>query len=316
MIFAVSCAFAGPVLSLLGSESGGIHFHGPTSVGKSTALIVGASVCGGGGRNGFVRSWRATANGLEAVAELHNDLTLFLDELAQADAREVADIVYLLGNGTGKTRMSRGITTRKHLSWTILYVSSGKLTLAEHALAGGRRIKGGAEVRQLNIDADAGAGMGMFENIHNASSADAFARQLSDSARRFYGTPLRAFLEFIANDMHAAVRHLQSHLDSFLTKTLPANCSGEVSRAALRFALIAAAGELATEWGLTGWQRGEACQAAARCFHEWVRARGTKGRVGHRGRDQPGSVLPRSERGVQISDAQSGTAGHRGRANY
>ena len=120
LTFAISSAFAGPVLSLLGSESGGIHFHGPTSVGKSTALIVGGSVCGGGGRNGFVRSWRATANGIEAVAELHNDLTLFLDELAQADAREVADIVYLLGNGTGKTRMSRGITTRKHLSWNIL----------------------------------------------------------------------------------------------------------------------------------------------------------------------------------------------------
>ncbi len=153
--------------------------------GKSTALIVGGSVCGGGGRNGFVRSWRATANGLEAVAELHNDLSLFLDELAQTDAREVADIVYLLGNGSGKARMSRGITTRKHLSWTVLYVSSGELTLAEHALAGGRRIKGGAEVRQLNIEANAGAGMGIFEDLHNAPSADAFARQLSDSARRF-----------------------------------------------------------------------------------------------------------------------------------
>ncbi len=93
LTLAVSCAFAGPVLSLLESESGGTHFHGPTSVGKSTALIVGGSVCGGGGRNGFVRSWRATANGLEAIAELHNDLSLFLDELAQADAREVADIV-------------------------------------------------------------------------------------------------------------------------------------------------------------------------------------------------------------------------------
>jgi putative DNA primase/helicase len=277
LILSVSCAFAGPVLSLLESESGGTHFHGPTSVGKSTALIVGGSVCGGGGRNGFVRSWRTTANGLEAIAELHNDLSLFLDELAQTDAREVADIVYLLGNGSGKTRMSRGITTRKHLSWTVLYVSSGELTLAEHALAGGRRIKGGAEVRQLNIEADAGAGMGIFEDLHNAPSADAFARQLSDSARRFYGTPLQAFLELIVNDKPTAVRRLQAHRDCFLAKTIPANCSGEVSRAAHRFAVIAAAGELATEWGLTGWRRGEANKAAERCFHEWVKARGTKG---------------------------------------
>jgi uncharacterized protein (DUF927 family) len=224
-----------------------------------------------------VRSWRATANGLESVAESHNDLTLFLDELAQADAREVADVVYLLANGSGKTRMSRGITVRKHLSWTLLYVSSGELTLAEHALAGGRRTRGGAEVRQINIEADGGAGMGIFENIGNAPSADAFARHLSDSARRLYGAPLREFLELITKDKSTAVIKLQRHRDSFLAKTALPNGSGEVSRARYRFAVIAAAGELATEWGLTGWGCGEASETAERCFREWATARGTQG---------------------------------------
>ena len=55
----------------------------------------------------------STANGLEAVAELHNDLTLFLDEFAQMDPREAAETAYLLGNGSGKTRMSRNIGARK-----------------------------------------------------------------------------------------------------------------------------------------------------------------------------------------------------------
>ncbi len=112
LILAVSCALAGSVLSLVGGESGGVHFIGATSTGKSTALLVGGSVIGGGGRNGFVQSWRATANGLEAIAELHNDLTLFLDELAQMDAREAAETAYLLGNGSGKMRMS-GIWARE-----------------------------------------------------------------------------------------------------------------------------------------------------------------------------------------------------------
>lgn len=78
-----------------------------SSTGKSAALLVGGSVAGGGGRNGFVQSWRATANWLEAIAELHNDLTLFLDELAQIDPTEAAGTAYLLGNGSGKARMSR-----------------------------------------------------------------------------------------------------------------------------------------------------------------------------------------------------------------
>lgn len=85
LILAASCAFAGPILKLVGAESGGIHFHGPTSTGKTTALVVGGSVCGGGGNAGFAQTWRTTINGLEATAEAHNDGTLFLDELAQVD---------------------------------------------------------------------------------------------------------------------------------------------------------------------------------------------------------------------------------------
>ncbi len=195
LILTVSSAFAGPVLSLVGGESGGIHLVGATSTGKSTALLVGGSVVGGGGRNGFVQSWRSTANGLEAIAELHNDLALFLDELAQIDPREAAETAYLLGNGSGKIRMSRNIGVRKKLSWTLLFVSAGEVTLADHARTAGKRTKGGAEVRLLNIDADAGAGLGLFEDLHGAASPDLFARQLKEAAARYYGAPLRAYLE-------------------------------------------------------------------------------------------------------------------------
>ena len=41
-----------------------------------------------------------------------------------------------------------------------------------------------------------------------------------------------------------------------------------------RFALIAAAGELATEYGITTWQTGEAEQAARNCFQSWLDNRG------------------------------------------
>lgn len=123
------------------------------------------------------------------MAELHNDLTLFLDELSQIDPREAVETAYLLGNGSGKTRMSRNVGARKKLVWSLLFVSAGEITLADHAQTAGKRTKGGAEVRLINIDSDAGAGMGLFENIHGAASPDAFARQLKGPAKRFYGTP-------------------------------------------------------------------------------------------------------------------------------
>jgi putative DNA primase/helicase len=37
------------------------------------------------------------------------------------------------------------------------------------------------------------------------------------------------------------------------------------------------AGELATHWGITGWQQGQAIGAAASCFNTWLRARGGDG---------------------------------------
>ena len=71
LILAVSSGFAGPLMADAGEQSGGFHLHGPTSRGKSTALIAGGSVCGGGDqRTGFVSSWRTTANGLEPLLRI------------------------------------------------------------------------------------------------------------------------------------------------------------------------------------------------------------------------------------------------------
>lgn len=50
-----------------------------------------------------------------------------------------------------------------------------------------------------------------------------------------------------------------------------------MQRVVMRFALVAAGGELATEAGITGWLNGEAISAAVRCFKDWLAARGGAG---------------------------------------
>ena len=47
----------------------------------------------------------------------------------------------------------------------------------------------------------------------------------------------------------------------------------------MRFALIGAAGELATKWQITGWQPGEANQAAVTCYKAWLAQRGGMGNL-------------------------------------
>lgn len=90
LVLAISAAFAGPLVGPCSAEGGGLHFKGASSTGKSTALHVAGSVWGGGDSNGYVRSWRATANGLEGVSMGHCDTLLCLDELSQLAAKMLA----------------------------------------------------------------------------------------------------------------------------------------------------------------------------------------------------------------------------------
>ncbi|MBY0463475.1 MAG: DUF927 domain-containing protein, partial [Burkholderiales bacterium] len=59
LAFSVACAFAGAVLRPAGMESGGFHFRGDSSSGKTTALKVAASVFGGAS---YLQRWRTTDN--------------------------------------------------------------------------------------------------------------------------------------------------------------------------------------------------------------------------------------------------------------
>jgi putative DNA primase/helicase len=50
---------------------------------------------------------------------------------------------------------------------------------------------------------------------------------------------------------------------------------GQVKRAASKFALVAMAGELAIEYGIVPWPKGDAVKAAAEMFDAWGAGRGT-----------------------------------------
>jgi uncharacterized protein (DUF927 family) len=256
VLLAVCCAFAGTLLEMLGVENGGIHLVCPSSKGKTTTLIVAGSVLGGGGTHGYTETWRATANGIEATAEAHHDLTLVLDEIGQVDAREAGDTAYLLANGQGKTRMTRTIGLRRRKGWRLLFLSSGELTLADHSASAGKRTRGGAEVRLLNISADAGAGMGLFDDLHGYTSADAFADLLKERALKYYGAPIRAFLKNVVACRAEILKRWPEYRAAFVSEHAE-TASGEVKRAAGRLALIAYAGEMATKWGITGWEEDE-----------------------------------------------------------
>lgn len=270
LVFAISAAFAGPLLEPAGLEGGGVHFSGHSSVGKSTALRAAASVWGDPAK--YVRSWRATGNGLEGFAAQHNDGLLVLDELHQCDPREAGDIVYMLSNGIGKSRARRDGTARRAQSWRLLYLSSGEHGLDERLSEVGGRSTAGQEVRLPSIPADAGAGMGIVENPHECQDSKRFVQALDESCSHAYGEVGREWLRELVERRADILATLPAAIEGAVrTLTAGREVSGQAARVARRFALIGLAGYLSTARGLTGWSEGEALEAARRCFADWLK---------------------------------------------
>ncbi|WP_308720892.1 DUF927 domain-containing protein [Komagataeibacter xylinus] len=277
----LSAAFAGPLLDIAGEQSGGIHLVGKSQSGKSTSAYIAGSVWGRGDRDGQIRAWRGTANGLEGVASETSDTVLILDEMGQADSREVGDIIYMLANNTGKMRAGRSGNARTRKTWRVFFLSTGEVTLAAKMGEAGKRTMAGQEVRLVNISADAGAGMGAFENLHDMESGGALSDHLRVASRTWYGTASRAFLSRLAqdrgNDAEGLLEAIKAIRARFDDAFLPEGADGQVRSVSARFSLIAAGGELAAGYGVLPWQGGEAFRAAGACFQSWLAERGGAG---------------------------------------
>ncbi|MBD9548886.1 DUF927 domain-containing protein [Pseudomonas sp. PDM01] len=277
LAFVVGVAFAGPLLHMLGHESGGFHLYGDSSGGKTTHLQVAASIYGG---PRLVRSWRSTDNALESIAAAHSDGLLVLDEIGMCDPRIIGETVYMLGNGTGKARANdRGQAGRQVQEWRLLFLSTGEKTLAQHMAEANKELKAGMEVRMLAVPADASKGLGMFDALNGFEDAASLADALKARVAKYYGTPLTAFLTALCEPgkRHGWSAILRRTLEGFIAQSLPASASGQAHRAAARFGLAAAAGELATAMGITGWPDGTATTAARVCLNAWMNERGGAG---------------------------------------
>ena len=112
---------------------------------------------------------------------------------------------------------------------------------------------------------------GAFDNLHGSPDGATFANSIRQATAVHYGHTGRAFLEQLTRDD----RDWSANFER--TKALPIfsqAAEGQAKRVAARFALYGMAGELATEYGLTGWPTGDAAKAAGECFRLWLDERG------------------------------------------
>jgi len=269
--FALSCAFAAPLLGRLGMESGGFHFCGPSSKGKTTCIEAAGSVWGG---PVYRETWRATANGLEAIALSHCDCLLILDEQGQALPHEAGEVAYLLANGMDKVRARKTLEGRPRRRWQTLFLSTGEVTLADKMREDGRTPKAGQDVRMVDIPVTPEGLDQAFESWDSLPSSKALADHLRVATRQNYGSAARAFLERLCRLQERDLLELERRKVAWARTHLPRGADSQVGRVVDRFALVALAGELAAEWGIVPWRPGNAEWSADVCLRAWLVQRG------------------------------------------
>jgi uncharacterized protein (DUF927 family) len=260
LIVGLCAGLAGPLLHTFNIPGAGLNFVGPTTIGKTTILDGAQSNWGG---EKFKRSWESTAVGLQAIALLHTDTLLVVDELGIADPKTLGSSIYALLNGAGKSRGNVHARARAALHWRVFILSSGEVSAETHLISGGVTVRMGQAVRLLDVPAE--GSYGAFDNLHGFADGAAFSDAVRASASCHYG--------------HAGPRFVRALIESEGRLNLPMLLSGLLAkfpggndaqaRAARTFAVLALAGELARGFGIFPWEKNAAINACVALFDRW-----------------------------------------------
>ncbi|QOV70871.1 DUF927 domain-containing protein [Citrobacter sp. BDA59-3] len=273
IMLALCCGFSGFLLKLSGMEGGGFHLWGMSSIGKTSSAYMLASLAGS--PKDIVVLWNNTDKGLEEIAVAHNDSYLVLDEskLLDKDVLAAAKImqnrVYTLSGGKGKTRSA--IYENKVAEWQVSIFSTGECSLQQLAANGNIERLEGENVRVIDVHADAGAEMGIFESLpDDVNSSNELVHAIKDATHHYYGSAKPAFLKRLVADIQEdrenVKRKLEKGIEFFLDKHKVDRNSGIQVRIAKRFAIAYVAGSMAVKYGVLPFTKQDVMKGISTCY--------------------------------------------------
>src|SRR3569623_380465 len=154
---ALCMPFTAPLLQAAAAESGGIHYYGRSSRGKTAAAQVAASVIGCGAdpqdapEHAYIQRWHSTANGLEGLTAAHNDSLLILDEIHTCGAKDFGQVAYNITGGKGKTVMDKDRNVKQQRTWRTFVLSTGEISVRQKIEEEGNKVRAGQLVRLADV---------------------------------------------------------------------------------------------------------------------------------------------------------------------
>lgn len=264
LLLALGTALAAPLLTITGEQNGGFHIYGDSSDGKTTAALVALSVFGN--PQTLKMTWRGTDLGFSNAALARNDSLLVLDEIGEANPRTISKTAYSVINGKSKIQGAKDGGNRTAQEWRILLFSTGEYSMNAYMNNAAEKWEAGQAVRLPSIPA--ATQYGIYENLHEFQDGAMLSEHLQAATQQQHGAAGRAWIEQLAQMPHERIQAAQT---AFM-QTLP-SLDGQARRVAKRFALVAAALELASE--ITGLPSGTGMTGIKQCFDDWLVINGT-----------------------------------------
>ena len=178
--FMLAAAFSSVLVQPLGGLPYFVDLWGDTEGGKSVTTMVAASVWANPDESAYIKDYKGTEAGLEAICDLLNNLPLILDDSSKKN-RKIEDnfegLVYDLCSGKGKTRSNKELGLNRENHWKNCILTNGERPLSSYVT------QGGAINRILEVE----CGERVFENPGGTA----------ELIKRNYGYAGREFVEVI-----------------------------------------------------------------------------------------------------------------------
>lgn len=223
--FLLAAAFSSVLVQPLGGLPYFVDLWGETEGGKTVSLMVAASVWADPDENAYIKDYKGTEVGLEAICDLLNNLPLILDDSSKKN-RKIEDnfegLVYDLCSGKGKTRSNKELGLNRENHWKNCILTNGERPLSSYVT------QGGAINRILEIE----CGERVFENPGSTA----------ELVKRNYGHAGREFIEVIKELGVEKIKEIQQEFARKLAD------DEKMQKQSLSLSIILTADKIATDY--------------------------------------------------------------------